>query len=144
MPRVHSKLRDLLEEILYDDDLPGMYEVTTGGCIGIDFFVANWCHRHAVTIHTVFPPDLSKVDPDSSKVCNTSEDIPCLRPGDVSGYKRRNQRIVDLSNRLIAFPMYREDHAQSRRSGTWQTIRMGRRAGIMADADIHVLSEMQP
>lgn len=42
----------------------------------------------------------------------------------------RDQRVVDEVQGLIAFPMHAEDHVESRRSGTWATIRMARRKGI--------------
>lgn len=43
-------------------------------------------------------------------------------------YKDRNQAIVDQSDWVIGFPPIPEDHPNARRSGTWQTVRMARRA----------------
>jgi hypothetical protein len=34
-----------------------------------------------------------------------------------------------LCDRLIAIPRYPENHARSRRPGTWMTVRIARRAG---------------
>lgn len=40
----------------------------------------------------------------------------------------RNQDIVDESAILVAAPQFPENHVNSKRSGTWQTVRMARKA----------------
>ena len=109
-----------------------------GGCIGVDVVCAEYAEMFSLKRHAVLPPNRHLVAVDWPDWATSHEEI----PNGPDGYKRRNQRIVDLSDRLIAFPLYPEDHPQSQRSGTWQTIRMGLRKGIMANADIHVLSQI--
>lgn len=53
-----------------------------------------------------------------------------------SSYKDRNQWIVDVSSELLACAEYPESHGRSTRSGTWQTVRMARRAGLPVTVDI--------
>ena len=54
-------------------------------------------------------------------------------------YAERNQKIVDAINKLYAFPGYPEQDGHSRRSGTWETIRMAKKRPI--DKHICVLRE---
>jgi hypothetical protein len=42
----------------------------------------------------------------------------------------RNRTIVEMSHVLLAAPRFPEDDRRSRRSGTWQTVRMAREAKI--------------
>lgn len=108
-----------------------------GACVGVDELCAKcaWDNDAAV-IMAVVPPNRSLVSEKAVSLSGLVEDI---APGP-NGYKRRNQTIVDESDRILAFPGYPEDHPKSRRSGTWQTIRMARRAGI--PVRVYVLSEV--
>lgn len=108
-----------------------------GACVGVDVIAAAYAEMYSIPNHAVLPPDHRLVAPDWWDYATTYEQIP-IGP---DGYKRRNQRIVDLSDRLIAFPQYPEDHPQSHRSGSWQTVRMARRKGI--PVDVYVLSEVR-
>ena len=45
-----------------------------------------------------------------------------------AGFAERNERIVACSDLLVACP--RDTPARSPRSGTWQTVRMARAAGL--------------
>jgi hypothetical protein len=47
-----------------------------------------------------------------------------------TNYRDRNARILDYTDELIAVADHSEDHALSRRSGTWMTIRMALKLGI--------------
>ena len=98
--------------------------MVTGGCIGVDALVARMAHGGRRRVHTVVPADRSRVDPYWRKHCDTFEE---LDPG--TTYSDRNERIVELSDRLVAFPEYPEHHNLSRRSGTWMTVRIAGRAG---------------
>jgi hypothetical protein len=49
---------------------------------------------------------------------------------DAKPYKERNRDIVRVSRVLLACPLYPESHSRSARSGTWQTVRMARKANI--------------
>lgn len=55
----------------------------------------------------------------------TTRKIEWMREG--TTHKDRNQRIVGSCDRLVGFALY-DEHRQPR-SGTWQTVRMGRRQG---------------
>ena len=45
-------------------------------------------------------------------------------------YRARNEKIVEMSTHLYYCADYPEDHGKSRRSGTWMTVRIARKAGI--------------
>ncbi len=123
-------IADVLESLL-----PGC-EYTTGGCIGVDSFIgrAMWLKYPDATHRIVVPFDRSRVEPwwmhrairDAGPASGVLlEEMP---PG--TTYRDRNQRIVDHADVLVAFPAHAEDDPKSKRSGTWQTIRMARRAGL--------------
>jgi len=107
--------------------LPEGTRVVTGACIGVDAEVAYLAYG-TYHVHTVVPADRSRVDPQWRDYCDTFEEMPVG-----TTYRDRNQRIVDLSTRLIGIAQAPEDDIHSRRSGTWQTIRMARRAGKAVD-----------
>jgi predicted Rossmann fold nucleotide-binding protein DprA/Smf involved in DNA uptake len=112
--------------------LPDGTMVVTGACIGVDAAVARVANRRDLIVHTIVPADRSRVDPKWLCHVDTFEELP-----DGTTYRDRNARIVALSDRLIAIPDHAEHDPESRRSGTWQTIRLARRAG--KPVEIHVL-----
>lgn len=122
----------LIERVV--DGLPGGTRVVTGACLGVDAQVATYAFTaHAgLKIHTIVPADRSRVDPDWLGWCHTYEEMPRG-----TTYRDRNIRIVTESDRLIAFPDHAEDVPESRRSGTWMTIRLCRKAG--KPVEIHIL-----
>lgn len=122
----------LLERVV--DSLAGDTMVVTGACHGVDAQVATYAFTApaGLKIHTVVPSDRSRVDPDWLGWCHTYEEMP---PG--TTYRDRNVRIVAQSDRLIAFPDHAEDAPESRRSGTWQTVRLARKAG--KPVELHIL-----
>lgn len=93
----------------------------TGACIGIDAMVAEAAHRRGEHVHTIIPSNLSAVDPWVYTRCTTYEQ---MEKG--STYRDRNLRIVESSNLLVGIP----ETATNQRTGTWQTIRLGQKAGI--------------
>ena len=117
-------------------NLPTGYEYTTGGCTGVDTLagITAWLNAPNATHRVVVPANRSRVDtwwmhraireavPGSGVLL---EEMP---PG--TTYKDRNQRIVHYADTLVAFPAHLEDDPRSKRSGTWQTIRMACRAGL--------------
>ncbi|HVQ45150.1 MAG TPA: hypothetical protein VMT30_09450 [Candidatus Saccharimonadia bacterium] len=105
-------------------DLPPDCTVVTGGCIGVDMLVAVAAHQRGLKVHTVLPADRSRVGRFWRQHCDIFEEMP---PG--TDYRARNERIVELSDRLITIPEASEDDPRSRRSGTWMTVRIARRAG---------------
>jgi hypothetical protein len=100
-------------------------QIITGGCIGADALVARYARSLAMLVHTIVPADRSRVDPDWRRFCTSFEEMP---PG--TDYRARNERIVECSTQLIAIPEYPEHDDRSRRSGTWMTVRIARRAGV--------------
>jgi hypothetical protein len=114
----------------------------TGACVGVDAYVGMWARlarpdaRHVVYV----PADRSRIKAWWRTLPSDNVEVIEMPPG--SSYRDRNQAIVNASTRLIAIPVAAEDHPEQRRSGTWQTVRMGRRAGIMAPEDVWLVTEM--
>jgi hypothetical protein len=104
----------------------------TGACTGFDAFAGEHCYLTYPGTHIVLVPA------DRSRVYPWWENVPQL-PGrtlqivdmpEGSDYRARNQEIVDRSNALIALAAAPEDAPASKRSGTWQTVRLARRAHL--------------
>lgn len=112
--------------------LPEGTRIVTGGCVGVDHFVAAFARKEGRPVHTVVPSDRSRVAPTWRKHCDTFEEM-----STGTSYRDRNARIVELSDRVLAIPDHDELTPESLRSGTWQTIRMGRNAGI--ETEVHIL-----
>ena len=112
----------------------------TGGCTGIDTSVGRW-------LAWVYPqvPQIVFLPADRSRVVNwwdplladwdaEEEGRPAPRivavpvPG---SYADRNAAIVAKSDVVVGFPAYAEQHPARRRSGSWQTLRMARSAGLV-------------
>lgn len=110
----------------------------TGGAIGLDAFTGQYfAVRYPDALHFVIvPDDLSRVDAWWS-VGQHAARIVVRRMQAGSSYADRNQTIVNMVDELHAFPEYPEAHPRSRRSGTWQTVRMARRGGVFCHE--HVL-----
>jgi hypothetical protein len=139
-PQVHGLLgftgsRDRMDEqeqyfwLDFLQGLEGWKGFVTGGCVGFDDFVGR-------TLVEIFPTHIHRVyvPADRSRVAAWWRD-PKLAPfveiremASGTTYKDRNQALVDDVAALVANPKYTEDDPMSGRSGTWQTIRMARRA----------------
>ena len=108
--------------------------IVTGACMGVDACVAMTAFDAGYRVHTVVPYEFNYryYDRDYAQHCQTSEFV--------RTYADRNARMVELStDGLIAFPLFPEDDRRSRFSGTWQTVRMARKAEKAVQ--IHILSE---
>lgn len=114
--------------------LPDGTLVVTGGCIGVDDYVAYLAHRYGFKVHGVIPADRSRVPPGWRDIYDTYEQMPMG-----STYRQRDERLVEISDRLIALPLLPEDAPQSRRSGTWMTVRIARSTG--KSVEVHDLFE---
>jgi precorrin-2 methylase len=120
-------------------DLDALDKIIVGGAPGVDELVAmaalemNSGHSvYAVLPCTTDPEDISWLDR-----IGGWEQMPAG-----TTFKQRDARMVELGDRVIAFPLYREDDARMKRSGTWITVRIARKAG--KSVEVHVLSELEP
>ena len=97
--------------------------IVTGGCIGLDACVAFYMHLRGYHVHTVLPALSAKTDPDWEAYCSSHEKCP---PGVTNSdtYRIRNQRMVGISDRLVAFLK----HGELGRNGETMTFNIARHA----------------
>lgn len=112
---------DLIRDVILT--LPSKILVVTGGCIGGDAVIARMARKRGLDVHTILPANRAQVDPDWAQHCTSFQEMP---PG--TDYRDRNQAIVRMSDTIIGFPQFSETDPRSRRSGTWMTLRLARRA----------------
>lgn len=127
---------------MIEKDYPDAWRFVYGGCRGGDEAIAIWMtnyHKPKATHHVIIPANRSAVA-EWWKYNNAAEPFPYVEyMKDGTDYKARNQAIVRMSDLLIAFPEYREEDPRSLRSGTWQTIRLAKKANI--PVDVYILKE---
>lgn len=111
----------------------------TGGCQGFDEYVgmglayAFPAKRHTVIVPSnrlqvaVWWPDVKTYVEDLGGVFEVIE----MPQG--TTYKDRNEAIVNRSDELFYLADYPEQDSNSRRSGTWQTVRLARKKGVPVD-----------
>jgi len=101
----------------------------TGGCVGGDAIIAKLLKElHPHVPHTVVVPgDTSQVDWAAVALASSVIHMPAN-----TSYRQRNERIVALSNRVVAF--WNGDT----RSGTTMTVNIARRAGKFVESDLHI------
>jgi len=118
--------QELLEAIV--SFLPEHSRAVVGCCIGVDAMAARASIKHGMFVHAVVPAPKKKIDPEWQAYCHTFEECPS-HPGwtDSEEYMFRNQRLVDLSQVMIAVP---KESYMVQRSGTWATVRRAQHAGI--------------
>lgn len=107
----------------------------TGACEGGDAWIGAFLHRNRPdALHEVIvPADTSQVDWWWEQPENLGgPGITVTRMPWGTSYADRNQALADRADEVIGFPLFPEADPRSRRSGTWQTIRMARRAGKLA------------
>jgi|tagenome__1003787_1003787.scaffolds.fasta_scaffold20982623_2 hypothetical protein len=102
----------------------------TGGCTGIDHFCGEHLARLFPQAHhiVVVPGNRSRIAAWWRKFETSDTHIEVIELDSSSTYRDRNLRLVALSGALFAVPEYPERASGSRRSGTWQTVRMARTA----------------
>jgi hypothetical protein len=137
-PEAWAPLRQRLATLYVD-------EFVTGACRGVDAFAGeNLARLHPEARHTVLVPanrrfvDYWWLRLPAALLAN----VDVLDMPDGTSYAYRNAEIVRRSQRLIAVPVAGEDDPGQRRSGTWQTVRMGRRKGIMDEGDVWMVDEL--
>lgn len=120
---------DMAGEVLYlaeqiGADAPGF---VTGGCVGIDHTVGRFlAGRYPKRYHVVIvPANRSRVA--AWWRAEEFQHVVVVEMAPGTSYADRNQAIVDASEQLVGFPAEPEEHPSSRRSGSWQTIRMAAR-----------------
>jgi hypothetical protein len=109
------------------EGVPAVGRYVTGGAFGGDAFVGQWlAFRYPDAEHeVVVPANRNQVDPWWERIGFPATVI--LMPPHTD-YAERNTRLVLRSSTVFGFPAYPEDDPRSQRSGTWQTIRIARRA----------------
>lgn len=97
----------------------------TGACTGGDAFIGRWLYEHRPEAEhvVIVPADRSRVEEWWHGLDVTVTEMPAG-----STYRDRNARLVAEAGAVFAFPLYPERDLRSRRSGTWQTVRMARKA----------------
>lgn len=116
----------------------------TGACIGGDQHIAKVGADADVPQRIYVPGITDYVDLDWIREMSKNPKVDVKRMSRRTTYRERNQCIVfgQSINMLIGFPQYAEDDWRSKRSGTWQTIRMAQKAGI--HFAIHILEARRP
>jgi hypothetical protein len=112
--------------------IPVADRYVTGACVGGDTFIGRWLfeNRPQAEHVVVIPADRSRVDDWWISASFTSDrpvTVTEMPPG--TTYADRNARLVAEGDAVFAFPAYPESDPRSRRSGTWQTVRMSRKLG---------------
>lgn len=123
-----------VEETLARLPLAGALYVT-GACEGGDAWTGAWLHacRPQAQHMVIVPADRSQVSYWWEQPGNLGgPDVTVVTMARGTSYADRNQALADIADKVIGFPLFPEKDPRSRRSGTWQTIRMARRAGKLA------------
>jgi hypothetical protein len=108
--------------------VPHADRYVTGGCVGGDAFIGRWLYvnRPGAEHVVIVPANRSRVEEWWRGLDVTVTEMP---PG--TTYADRNARLVAEAEggAVFAFPLYPEHDPRSRRSGSWQAVRMARHVG---------------
>jgi len=124
-----------------DRVVPRAARYITGGARGGDALIGHYLavtRREAEHV-IILPANLSQTDPwwepflqvPPLPLAPRPENFIIIRMPAGTTYEDRNAELVARGNTVFGFPAYLEGDKRSARSGTWQTIRMARRAGKM-------------
>lgn len=113
-----------IESVL--QSLPPAERYITGGARGGDALIGRWLYERYPSAHhiVVVPANRAQVVEWWLGFDVTAVDMPRG-----TSYRDRNMHIVQMCTNLVAFPAFPEFNVKSRRSGTWQTVRMAKRVG---------------
>jgi hypothetical protein len=122
----------ILNVLITGVPLAGRY--VTGGCIGGDAFIGLWLHDHRPEARhvVIVPADRSRVDPWWLGLGTDRGNVEIIEMPPGTSYADRNYQVVQRGTMMFGFPAYPEHDPLSVRSGTWQTLRMSRRAGNLS------------
>lgn len=100
-----------------------------GDCVGAD----AECHLMCMSLKipmVIYPPDVDAYRAFCGMLIGSTAGTSgsLYKIMDPAPYKKRNQAIVNASDYLIACP---KENKEVVRSGTWQTVRCARKAGMM-------------
>jgi hypothetical protein len=103
----------------------------TGACIGGDAFIGRWLNYNRPDAEHVIvvPADRSRVDNWWMTGLFNGRPVTVIEMPPGTTYADRNARLVAEADAVFAFPAYPENDPRSLRSGTWQTVRLSRKAG---------------
>lgn len=109
--------------------VPVVGRYVTGACVGGDAFIGRWLHANRPEAEhvVIVPADRGRVDPWWLEAKGPAVTVIEMPPG--TTYADRNARLVAEGSAVFGFPAYPEADRRSLRSGTWQAIRMARKAG---------------
>lgn len=105
----------------------------TGACEGGDAWIGAFLYfnRPEAEHEVIVPWDHRQIDPWWTRAGRLPLITVTQMPAGTT-YKDRNQALANRADEVIGFPLFPERDPRSRRSGTWQTIRMARRARKLA------------
>ena len=123
--------RDVITNVL-TTAVPLADRYITGGAVGGDAFIGRWLYENRPEAEhiVIVPADKSRVDPWWLTVSGPVPELILMPHG--STYRERNIRVVAEGTMVFGFPAYPEDDMRSLRSGSWQAIRMARRAAKLS------------
>lgn len=116
--------------------LPTMTYGITGACYGVDAFVAKWLAQNSDAQQIIIVPAKRELVDTTLYALPRAVLIEMPVMGDERSnnslpYRRRNEKIVELSERLVAF------YKGNPHSGTKMTMNIAERQGKLTPGDIH-------
>lgn len=103
----------------------------TGACRGVDAVAGRGlASDHPDAQHVVVVPANRSAVVQWWPSVEATRRIELFEMPEETDYKDRNEVLVELADHLVAFVAADEDDPRSARSGTWQTVRLARKAGL--------------